>query len=433
MNRVNVHPMPLVIALLATIPAAVLAQVPPLGPDFEVVPFHEDARTGQEVAIDRVGQFMVTWAENFGRVRTCGYDRDGVEQGCLELDIPQWNSFSPVHVAAVAPGSFVAVWESFDNAGGRSLIKGRRIAVDGTPLGAEFEVTGSDVGYPRHPRVAFHPPDALLVVWADDLSDGTDNSDSSIQGRYFYLDGSPPGDRVQINTTTAGHQERPEIAVAPDGRFVMVWASQSSSGSDVSGWSIQGQRFTATTHWDGDEFQINTYTDGTQTEPQVAISDDAGFVAVWTSLGSSGVDDDGWSIQARRFTADGTPFDDDIEVNSYVAGDQLYPSVGIMTGGAFEVVWQSDGSFGDDDDTSIQRQAFASDASPRGPQLQVNTTTPGRQSRPDTSTNLDGDLMTIWTHAPHFDVPIWGRIFRSTVFADDFESGDRGAWSGAVP
>jgi hypothetical protein len=380
------------------------------------------------VAVDEEGQFLAAWAENFGRVRACGYDRDGVQQGCVELDLPGFTSPSPIHANARGVGEFVVVWVSLDADSG---LKGRWVAADGTPLGADFDVPSSGGGYPRVPRVAIHPADVLLTVWVDDNSVGNDNDGDSIQARFLTPSGAPIGDRFQVNTTAPGQQFYPDIAMAPDGHFVVTWSSQSSSGTDDSGLSIQAQRFTAGGAFAGSEFQVNTYIDGHQSQPRVAMSDDGSFVVVWHSPGSSGNDTDGWSIQGRRFAADGSPLGDDFQVNSYTAGNQFDPSVGVIPGGGFEVLWDSEGSFGDDNDsTSIQRQAYSPDGSPSGSQLQVNTTIHGGQGFPEVSMNHGGDFVAIWGHSGGY---IRGRAFRGTIFSDGFEIGDWSAWSLTVP
>jgi hypothetical protein len=429
MWRVNDLPLVLVIALAVTAPATTSAQVPPDGPDFEVA--YTDYHVGGTVAVDEEGQLLAAWLENFGSVRACGFDRHGVLQGCLSLDSPWYLSTSPVHAAACGVDDFVVVWEGYDSGAGKTLIRGRYVTVNGTPLTPAFEVYGTTTGGPMLPRVALHPANALVVVWADDTSDGTDTSGLSIQARFLGTDGSPLGDRFQVNTTTLGDQTSPEVATAPDGRFVIVWQSESSSGGDVSGWSVQAQRFNAGGDCLGSELQVNAYTDNHQSEPAVAVHDDGSFVVVWESLGSSGLDHDGWSIQSRRVSADGTPLGNDIEVNTYIAGDQVGPSIGMLAGESCEVVWSSEGSFGDDDDGwSVQRQAFAADGSPSGGQLQVNTTIAGGQYYAELSMNRDGDFAAIWTHG---GLSIRGRTFRSTLFSDGFELGNPNAWSLVEP
>jgi hypothetical protein len=152
---------------------------------------------------------------------------------------------------------------------------------------------------------------------------------------------------------------------------------------------------------------------------------------VWQSDGSSGDDDSDLSVQARRFAADGPPLGPDFQVNSYVQSTQNLPVVGVMGDGDFEVVWQSDGSPGDDDDySSIQRQAYDADGSPIGPQLQVNTTTQYWQSEPDQALTSGRDFVVVWSD---YVYDFRGQYFDRPIFADGFESGDTSAWSATLP
>jgi hypothetical protein len=57
--------------------------------------------------------------------------------------------------------------------------------------------------------------------------------------------------------------------------------------------------------WSGAEFQVNTYTTTSQLRPAVAISADGDFVVVWDSGGSSGSDTSGYSVQGQRFLVTG--------------------------------------------------------------------------------------------------------------------------------
>jgi hypothetical protein len=95
----------------------------------------------------------------------------------------------------------------------------------------------------------------------------------------------------------------------------------------------------------------------------------------------------------------------------------------MMAEGGFEVVWTSEGPWGNGrDPTNIQRQAYTSDGLPSGPQLEVSTS--GGGGLPEMSMNRDGDFVATWSSDC-----IRGRIFRSTIFSDGFESGDANAWS----
>jgi len=81
------------------------------------------------------------------------------------------------------------------------------------------------------------------VVWHSEGSSGNDTSETSIQGRLYAANGLPIGPDFQINTYTSNEQTRPSVKMTAGGHGAVVWASNGSSGSDVMGYSIQGQRF----------------------------------------------------------------------------------------------------------------------------------------------------------------------------------------------
>ncbi|MBZ0113903.1 MAG: hypothetical protein K8J08_15680 [Thermoanaerobaculia bacterium] len=105
----------------------------------------------------------------------------------------------------------------------------------------------------------------------------------------------------QVNTYTTDAQRLPTIAVDLEGNFVVAWDSLGSNGSDTSSFSIQTRRFDADGVPIGVDFQANTYTTNGQSYPAVAVDPEGNFVVAWTSNGSSGSDTSGSSLQARRF------------------------------------------------------------------------------------------------------------------------------------
>ena len=105
----------------------------------------------------------------------------------------------------------------------------------------------------------------------------------------------------QVNTYTTSFQTHASVAADADGDFVVVWESYGSSGTDTSGFSIQGQRYASGGSPQGAEFQVNSYTTSDQQYPSVAAAADGDFVVVWNSAGSSGTDTSGDSIQGQRY------------------------------------------------------------------------------------------------------------------------------------
>jgi hypothetical protein len=239
---------------------------------------------------------------------------------------------SPV-VARKPDGEFVVVWERFYGGVG---IRGRRFDPAGTALGEEFVIeTGSDA---TQPAVAVLPHGDFLVAWASSTAPG-DDAGFGIVGRLYGTGGEPVTGAFKVNTTTAGQQFHPAVAAAPDGRFLVVWDSETSSGSDSSLASIQGQLFRFEGTALGGELQINTYTTGRQHAPAAAAGPGGEFVVTWTSRGSGGSDDDSYSVQARLLDADGAPLGEDVQVNTVTSGSQRDPAVSVGRQGKGLIVW----------------------------------------------------------------------------------------------
>ncbi|MEM7586681.1 MAG: hypothetical protein AAF560_25050 [Acidobacteriota bacterium] len=244
------------------------------------------------------------------------------------------------------------------------------------------------------------PPNPEDVLFADCFKSGDTSAWASTVGgggEPAPQNGIIPGAEFAVGAT-AGDQGRPQAAADAAGNFVVVWDSSASpGGSDSLGLSIQSLVFDSDATVTVSQMQVNTYTTGDQSDPEVARHPDGDFVVVWRSTESS-MDDSYGSIQAQRFGSDGSPIGSEFQVNSYTTGDQRNPSVAIASSNRdFAVVWESDGSpDSDSGGFSIQGQRYASDGSAVGGQFQVNSDTTGMQTRAQVTFGSGGDFLVVW-------------------------------------
>lgn len=89
----------------------------------------------------------------------------------------------------------------------------------------------------------------------------------------------------------------------------------------------------------GAQTTANVFVDGEQSAPALAADGSGNLLVVWQSEGSPGSDEDGHSVQARFFDRSGSPKGEQFQVNTDVAGDQVYPAVAGSSWGSFVVVW----------------------------------------------------------------------------------------------
>ncbi|MFI5216931.1 MAG: hypothetical protein ACHQ3O_10345, partial [Candidatus Limnocylindria bacterium] len=208
----------------------------------------------------------------------------------------------------------------------------------------------------------------------------------------------PVGSQFQINTYTPGTQAPAVAATNARGDVVIGWTSSTSPGTDLGSESIQARRYSGTSPL-GAQFQVNGYTTQFQTSSAAAMGPDGSFVVVWESRRSAG--DYLWSIQAQRYASDGLALGAEFQINTYTTGLQRHAEVAAAPNGDIAVVWRSYGGFGTDvgifGDDSVQGQRYASDGSAKGGQFQVNSYTTGAQFYPSVAADSQGDFVVVWT------------------------------------
>jgi len=126
---------------------------------------------------------------------------------------------------------------------------------------------------------------------------------------------------VSTDTTTPKQMfaESPQ-AVAMDayGDYVITW---SSNGQDGGGWGVYAQRYDSNGVPLGGEFPVNTTTAGDQMYPAVAMDAAGDFVITWSG---NRYDGSGWNVYAQRYALNGMPLGGEFQVNTATAGDQKY-------------------------------------------------------------------------------------------------------------
>jgi hypothetical protein len=159
----------------------------------------------------------------------------------------------------------------------------------------------------------------------------------------------PVGNEFQVNTTTAGDQIDPTIAAAPDGHFVVVYATPSlDSGSPMA---LVARIFNADGTPATGEIPVNqssVYSVIGQPNgppsgpPSVAMDAQGDFVVTWLGWFPVGVNSYQISIIGRRFSASGAPLSDQFEVSLPGAMPLLNPPgpvVAMDSQGGFVIGW----------------------------------------------------------------------------------------------
>jgi hypothetical protein len=230
-----------------------------------------------------------------------------------------------------AAGGFVVAWSDYRPVT-RFGVFARRFDPSGFPLGPEFRVNSHTTGQKDRPAVAMAPDGYFVVVWDSELQDP---GPWAVMGQRFGPFGAAIGAEFRVNTYTTGTQYAPAVAADHDGNFVVVWSSEAQDGSY---YGVFGQRYDRTGVPRGGEFRVNEHTTHIQSHHRVAMNPLGDFVVVWHSLLRDGYS---FGIVGRRFDAARGAASHEFLVNTYTTGAQTTPSVAMDAGGDFVVVWHT--------------------------------------------------------------------------------------------
>ncbi len=324
-----------------------------------------------------------------------------------------------VAVATDADGDFVAVWMSGGQDGSGYGIYAQRINAAGVAQGVEFRVNTYTVGNQEHPAVAMDSAGDFVVVWD---SYGQDGESWGVYAQRYNAAGAPQGIEFRVNQPTSNTQTVPAVAMDSDGDFIVTWADGAPNGSPVpardgSGYGIFAQRYNASGVAMGDDIQVNTYTAGNQFYPRIAADSAGDFVVTWHSNLQDG---SGYGIYAQRFSAAGAKLGGELPVNTVTSGDQKYPSIAMDSAGDFVIAFESsDGS-----SIGVFARRFDSAGAPQGIPVRVNSTTANLQDAPRVAMDSTGDYVVIWESGSAQDGSGYGIYAQAYAFGGSAVGGE---------
>lgn len=234
-----------------------------------------------DVAADNTGNFVVAWAEDV----TGSYDFDikvrrfdtGGSTTAAEQLVSSGTAAdrNPRIDYSAGENGYVVVWDR--EVAGTYDVRARLLDAAGAPVAADFLVnTYTTLGQLR-PDVARSREGGFTVVWEGAGS----GDDLGIFGRSFDGAGAPLGDAFLLNDFTTGTQQRPRIDVDGSANFVVSWTSFGSPGPDSSESSVQARAWFADGTPLSEQFQINSYTTQKQASPEIAMLGGGEFVVTW--------------------------------------------------------------------------------------------------------------------------------------------------------
>ena len=242
---------------------------------------------------------------------------------------------------------------------------------------------------PSNPDAVVDKSGRSIFVWAGTVSD----TQQEVFVRIFPADGGPPGSPVQVNTFVEGRQDFPRIAVRDDGAFLVVWLSKEppEPEDNFTRYIIRSQAFDADANPVGSEQILSELKPLLSTDNKVDVAALPGgdYIVIWRSSQTPEPDDSSTSIQGRRIGATGVPLAGQFQVNSTQTGvSERFPAVTELADGGFLVVWTN---------LEVHGRRFNADFTPVGDDFNINTLTTGTESQADVIVHEDGQVLVVWT------------------------------------
>ncbi len=295
-------------------------------------------------------------------------------------------------VALAANGSSVVVFTDYGSTGGD--VFAQRYDAFGATIGGLIAVNTSTLNGQDYAAVAMAADGRFVVVWSDN---GQDGDGLGIYARVFDASGSAVTSEFQVNAVSVGSQDSAAVAMANDGSFAVTFTSFQAGSNE-----IVVRRFAASGAAIGGDVMVNSTSLNEQLAPAIAMHTDGSFVVVWMSY----ADDDAlpsYGIYGQRFSSTGVALGGEFLINTTTAFDQTSPTIGMDGAGKFTVAWGSDQQDADGSYGIFARQ-FDANGVALGSEFQIHTTTTSTQSDPSIAVRSDGQFVVTWESFGH-DAP----------------------------
>ena len=191
------------------------------------------------------------------------------------------------------------------------------------------------------PSVAMGADGEIAVAWC-----GSEEEDLGIWFSVLNPDGSVRVAPYQLETTSMGIQNEPDICPLPGGGYAIAWSMDAQEpGPEGQNLYLRyrvvgadGQPINET------DLQTNAPHPGNRWLAEIACDPAGGFVIV----GAASEPNMTFGVFAQRFDANGAPSGDALSLNLDADGSQIFPSIDIGPDGSTVVAWENQTGFGTD-------------------------------------------------------------------------------------
>lgn len=282
---------------------------------------------------------------------------------------------------------FLVAWGRKKVEQDRATILARSVGADGAIAGDEFQLSSSDLLDTR-PAIAYCPGrDRFLVAWTRGPEYDADQGISDIYGQFVEGNGSVPLGANFAIAAQAKNQFKPDVACDPvHDRFLVVWEDQraASARDDVYGQLISSDGAAV-----GGNFRV-AGTNNVERRPVVtANTKDGTYLVAWESVVDNRV-----RVFSQTLDTNGRPQREPVEHGTTLGGDRNRPAVSYLRQqNVFMVAF--DNSAYDDVPDGIYGQFVSVNGKLRNAVIPITTAEEG-QYRPDVAA-AKNTFLVLWT------------------------------------
>ena len=272
--------------------------------------------------------FVIAWHEMQGtsnvEVFARFYDQNGQSTGIPMLISQPTADREAFPTVDMTSKTIFFAWEA-DGADSESDVLYRTFGIESGILTQVMWVNDTQGDHTR-PDLAIDDSGNARVVWAE--WGGGIGTDWDISMKII------PEDTSQRSlVANNGAQEEPAVAVAPDGRTVVVWQDGNITEHSVFGLLLADDGTAIQS-----AFRIGEDTGTEQLVPDVAIADSGNFVVVWRAQETPNS-----HLGACLYDANAQPITDDFTVDIDAVDEATRPAVAMDSQGRFVVCWMGSG------------------------------------------------------------------------------------------
>jgi len=203
-----------------------------------------------------------------------------------------------------------------------------------TSYGGTFRINAYQQDEQSDPALGPIDGGGCVVAWHSDGQERNGGYSWGVFGQVLNREGEKTGEEFQVNTYEEGAQTNPIVFSFPGGDFFIGW--ESDRDSDINP-AVVGQFFTSDGEKSGNELLISRSNYHRKKNLSGCRLRDGRIVLFWESIDQEGPS---WGIFGQILSPGGEKTGGEFRINTMLDGDQFNPRMTALQNGGFVACWQ---------------------------------------------------------------------------------------------